>query len=72
MVCKLYILIILDRQRAEIIARKFENSNIEVLDIKDEDLRPFIVNIYKTDLGCLLNLKTLVFERCHLDIFAPR
>ena len=31
-----------------------------------------MMNIYKTDLGCLRQMKTLIFERCHLDIFAPR
>lgn len=53
-----------DRQRADFIARKFENAGLEVLEIHDEDLRPFIVNIYKTDLGCLQSLKSLSFVRC--------
>jgi Leucine-rich repeat (LRR) protein len=29
-------------------------------------------NIYRTELGSLRNLKTLILEKCCLDIFAPR
>eukprot|EP00347_Sterkiella_histriomuscorum_P017777 403348034 len=61
-----------DRQRNEKISRKFENEDLEVLHIHDEDLRPFIINIFRSDLGCLKKLKTLKLERCQLDIFAPK
>ena len=35
-------------------------------------MRAFINNIYRTDLGCLRNLKILTLNNCALDYFAPR
>ena len=61
-----------DKSKTEKIARKFENAELEVLRITDEDLRPFIMNIYRNDIKSLRNLRKLALERCQLDIFAPK
>ena len=54
----------IDTERAEMINRRFQDSNLKELVIVGEDLRPFIAQIYNQDLGCLKDLRVLKIERC--------